>query len=78
MTLTQAQAQLDAWLAASLALAGGKEHMIGDRRIRLEDGGEVRKMIAHWRAEVARLEARAAGRSVGSARYAVADFSECR
>ena len=28
MTLAQAQAQLDAWLAASLALAAGKEQGI--------------------------------------------------
>lgn len=75
MTLQQAQAQLDAWLGASLALASGKEHSIGDRRLRFEDGAEVRAQIAFWQSRVNALTAAAAGVSSGSARYAVADFS---
>lgn len=75
MTLSEAQAQLAAWEAASLALAGGKEHAIGDRRIRLEDGPEVRAMLGHWQAQVNALTAAAAGAAGGSTRYAVADFS---
>lgn len=75
MTLTQAQAQLDAWLAASLSIAAGKEHRIGDRMIRLEEGAEVREQIMFWQRQVNTLTARAAGASGGSAGYAVADFS---
>lgn len=75
MTLQQAQAQLDAWLAASLALAGGKETQIGDRKIRLEDGAEVRAQISFWERRVNALTAQAAGATGGSGSYAVADFS---
>ena len=72
MTVTQAQAQLDAWLAASLAIAKGKEHSIGDRRIRFEDAAEVRNMIAFWQSKVNSLTAKATGRSGG---IVLADFS---
>lgn len=75
MTLAQAQAQLDAWLAASLAIAGSKEYQIGDRRLRREDGAEVRQQIAFWESRVNALTAQAAGVRGGSGRYAVADFS---
>lgn len=76
MTLTQAQAQLDAWLAASLALASGKEHTIGDRRIRFEDGAEVREQIAMWQRQVNALTAAASGAPRGSAGYSLADFRD--
>lgn len=76
MTLTQAQAQLDAWLAANLALAAGKEHAVGDRRIRFEDGPEVRAQITYWQGRVNMLTAQAAGVRAGSSGYAVADFSD--
>jgi hypothetical protein len=76
MTLEQAQAQLDAWLAASLALAGGKEHEVAGRRIRFEDGAEVREQIAFWQRQVGALSAAATGATYGSARYVVADFSD--
>ena len=75
MTLAQAQAQLDAWLAASLALAAGKEHSIDDRRIRLEEGAEVRAQIAFWQRKVGELTQQAAGVPAGSASYALASFS---
>ena len=73
MTLQQAQAQLDAWMAASLALASGKQHQIGDRLIRFEDGAEVRQQIAYWQRQVSALS----NTTYGSARYVVADFSDC-
>lgn len=75
MTLEHAQAQLDAWLAASLALADGKEHQVADRRVRLEDGAEVRQQIAFWQQQVNRLTLSAAGVATGSLGYATADFS---
>jgi hypothetical protein len=76
INLTQAQAQLDAWLGASLALAAGKEHQIADRRIRLEDGPEVRAQISFWQRQVSTLTAVAAGASGGSSSYALASFAD--
>jgi hypothetical protein len=76
MTLAQAQAQLEAWCAASLALASGKEHSIADRRIRLEDGPEVRAQIGFWQRKVNELTSQAAGVPAGSASYALASFSD--
>lgn len=73
--LSEARAQLAAWEAASLALAKGREHQIGDRRIRLEDASEVRQMIGYWSRQVAALEAAEAGRS-GTASYWVARFRD--
>jgi hypothetical protein len=70
MTLVQAQAQLDAWLAASLAIAKGKEHSIGDRRIRFEDGAEVRAQIAFWTRKVNDLSSGSRGSGI-----VLADFS---
>jgi hypothetical protein len=75
MTLAEAQAQLDAWLGASLALAGGKEHVIADRRIRFEDGPEVREQISFWQRQVNALTAAAAAAPRGSSGYSLADFS---
>ncbi len=76
ITLEQAQAQLAAWLAASLALASGKEHEVAGRRIRFEDSREVREQVAFWERRVAALEAQAVGATRASSGYALADFSE--
>lgn len=61
-TLAQAQAQLDAWMAASLAVAGSQEYRIGDRMLTRADGAEVRQQVKFWRDEVNRLTAAATGR----------------
>ena len=55
MTLAQAQAQLEAWEAASLALATGQAYTIGSRSLTRSDGSEVRKMIDFWQGRVDRL-----------------------
>lgn len=64
-TLAQAQAQLDAWMAASLAVAQSQSYEIdtgnGRRKLTRADAAEVRNMIAHWQAEVSRLTPAAAG-----------------
>lgn len=58
-TLEQAQAQLDAWLAASTATATGKSYTIqvegNSRSLTRNDASEILKMINFWRAEVTRL-----------------------
>lgn len=74
MTLSEAQAQLAAWEAASLAVASGQEHRIGDRMIRLADSAEVRSWVAYW---TRRVNALLAGQVPGgSAAYAVATFGD--
>jgi hypothetical protein len=57
VTLQQAQAQLAAWLAASLAVASNQEYEIdtgsaGRRRLKRADAAEIRKQIDYWRATV--------------------------
>lgn len=58
-SLAQAQAQLDAWLAASLATASSQSYAIdveGNRRqLTRADASEIRKQIDFWRGEVTRL-----------------------
>jgi len=56
ITLAQAQAQLDAWLAASLAVATSQSYRIGTRTLTRADAGEIRRNIAHWERKVAALE----------------------
>jgi len=64
VTLAQAQAQLDAWLACSLAIAGGAQsYAIGNRSLTRADLAEVHAAIDRWRAEVRSLTAVAAGDS---------------
>ncbi len=56
MMLAQAQAQLDAWLAASLAVAKSQSYRIADRELTRADAGEVQKQIDYWRAMVRTLD----------------------
>lgn len=65
ITLEQAQAQLDAWLAASIAVASNQEYEIqtgtGRRKLVRADAGEIRRMIEHWQQQVSNLTPAAAG-----------------
>lgn len=56
-TLADAQAHLDAWLAADLAVASGQAYTIGSRSLTRANSAEIAKQIAYWSAEVTRLEA---------------------
>jgi hypothetical protein len=60
-TLADAQAQLAAWEAASLALAKSQSYTISvegsQRTLTRADGAEVREMIAYWTRRVAELAA---------------------
>lgn len=64
-TVTQAQAQLDAWLAASLAVAASQAYEIdtgnGRRKLTRANAAEIQSMIAFWRREVDALTPAAAG-----------------
>lgn len=59
ITLAQAQAQLDAWLTASLAVATGQSYEIdtgtGRRKLTRADAAEVREMVKHWQSMVQQL-----------------------
>lgn len=70
MTLAEAQAQLTAWTAASLALAQGRSVMMGDRRIDRSDWDMVQKAITFWQGQVNGLATAAAGGGGGSIRVA--------
>lgn len=62
ISLVQAQAQLNAWLAASLAVAGGKSYKLGNGlMVAREDIGEIQKQIAYWTRVVQRLSPRSQG-----------------
>lgn len=56
ITLAQAQAALDAAMAAHAAiLTGGTQYRIGDRMIQCPPLAEVQQSIGFWQAEVQRL-----------------------
>jgi len=58
ITLADAEAQLAAWLTASLALAEGKEYrMPNGKTVKREDGSEVRAQISHWNSKIIQLKA---------------------
>lgn len=65
ISLVQAQAQLDAWLEASLAVALSQEYEIetgnGRRRLKRADTAEIQKMIGFWTAQVEALTTAGAG-----------------
>lgn len=65
ITLEQAKAQLDTWLAASTAVATNQEYEIetgnGRRKLRRADAGEIRQQIAFWDGWVKRLTPASAG-----------------
>lgn len=62
VTLEQAQAQLQAWLAASLAVAQAQSYEIAGRQLTRANADEIIKQVKHWGAEVERLSRPAAAR----------------
>lgn len=48
ITPAQAQAQLDAWLAASLAVAKNQSYTIGTRTLTRADAKEIRESVDYW------------------------------
>ncbi len=76
-TLAQAQAQLDAWMTASLAVSRSQQHEIdtgsgGRRMLRRADAAEIREQIKFWSGQVAALTpASAGGGSLSRTRYIV-------
>lgn len=56
MDLKTAKTHLQAWLDAELAISTGQSYKIGSRELKRASLSEVRKQIAYWQREVARLE----------------------
>ncbi|KKW12670.1 MAG: hypothetical protein UY48_C0010G0022 [Candidatus Gottesmanbacteria bacterium GW2011_GWB1_49_7] len=54
ITLAQAQAQLTAWLAASVALASGKSFSTGGKQVTLAD---TQEQVKFWDGKVKELTA---------------------
>ncbi len=61
ITLAQAQAQLDAWLAASLAVASNQEYEIAGRRWKRADAAAIGVNVDKWQRTVDRLTAGGTG-----------------
>lgn len=68
ITLAQAQAQLDALMAASTSQSLSMRY--GDRQVTYRSATEIIDLIKFWRAEVARLTRIAAGGGSMSVRLA--------
>lgn len=69
ITQAQAQAQLDAWLAASAAVATGQSYEIAGRKLTRVNAEHIDRMIEYWNNQVKLLAHRALGR--GRARTVV-------
>lgn len=55
ITLTQAQAQLTAWLAANTAVASGQSYTIGGRSLTRADSLKILDQITFWDEKVQTL-----------------------
>lgn len=63
VTLTEAQAQLRAWIDARAAIASGQSYSIGGRTLTRQDADTIEANIRRWHNTVAALEAQARGQS---------------
>ena len=48
ITITQAQAHLDAWMAADLAVAQGQSYTIGTRTLTRANAKDIADQIMRW------------------------------
>lgn len=55
LDLATAQAHLDQWIAADLAVANGQSYTIGGRSLTRANAAEIRKNIDYWNRWVQRL-----------------------
>lgn len=61
ITLEQAQAQLEKYLAAETAILSGQEYEIAGRRLRRANLAEVQSGISLWNDRVSQLQAQQNG-----------------
>lgn len=73
ITLDQAQAKLDLWMAADDAVAGGQSYSIGGRSLTRANSSEIRDNIQYWEGRVTRLSNGNGGIRV---RYGMVDRSD--
>lgn len=52
MDQATAQAHLDAWLAADLAVAAGQSYTIGSRSLTRADAESIRQQVDYWRQQL--------------------------
>ena len=52
ITLSQAQTQLDAWLAADAATASRQSYTVNGRSVTRADAAEITNKIEYWSAKV--------------------------
>ena len=69
ITLTQAQTELDNWIAADAAVASSQSYSIAGRSLSRVNASEIRANIDYWEAKVQMLTRKAAGH--GRTRYVV-------
>jgi hypothetical protein len=62
ITLAQAQAQLDTWIAADMAVSKKQSYRIGERQLTFADAAEVTNKIDYWNRKVVELSGRSIGR----------------
>ena len=55
ITLAQAQAKLDLWMAADDAVAGAQSYIIGTRSLTKANSEEIRENIKFWSTQVETL-----------------------
>lgn len=70
VSLTTAQAHLDAWLAADLAVATGQSYQIDGRMLTRAHASEIRANITRWQRAIETLTAEAAGNTSPGVRVA--------
>lgn len=63
ITLAQAQARLDEYLAAEAAVLSGQSYKIGEREMRRANLAEIQEGIKIWDARVTEKAATASGRA---------------
>jgi len=71
MDVTIAQAHLDSWLAADLAVSKSQSYSIGDRSLSRANAQEIRDNIAYWQRVVNQLSA------TGGSNAALACWNNC-
>lgn len=62
ITLEQAQAQLNAYLAAETAVLSGQQYQIGERMLRRADLEMIQRGIELWNGRVRELSLQVSGR----------------
>lgn len=71
ITLAQAEAKLQLWLAADEAVAKKQSYSISGRSLTLADVKEIRENVDYWQGWVQKLDTQVNGR--GRVRYGVSE-----